>query len=147
MRHPLIHNWAWTVESVDNDARGAAIMKLTDAFQVAEILKRRNCPSSLEAETVVTEYIIEIKSGSSLQDIELAIQREESNAEFLRGSISYHEHAIRNLVTFNALPAGQRPQKPVTLARQDDPAPAGKKSIWTGVILVSGSSQAVVAYR
>ncbi len=94
------------------------------------------------------EYIVEIDGGISLTEIENAIQGEEAiGAEFLRSGISYHENAITNLATFNDLPPGQRPQKDVVLVKQGDPAPSGKKNIWAGVMLVSGSNMAVSAYR
>lgn len=96
----------------------------------------------------MSEYIVEIEGSNSLSDIEQAIQGEEATgAEFLRSSVSYHEHAITNLVTFNDMLPGQRPQTHITLVKQGDAAPGGKKSIWAGVMLVSGSNMAVSTYR
>jgi hypothetical protein len=96
----------------------------------------------------MAEYIVEIEGSNSLQNIEQAIAGEEATgAEFLRSNISYHEHAITNLVTFNDLPPGQRPQTPLVLVKQGDAPPSGKVSIWAGVMLVSGTNTAVDAYR
>jgi hypothetical protein len=96
----------------------------------------------------MAEYIVEVEGSNSLQNIELAIAGEEATgAEFLRSSISYHEHVITNLVTFNDLPPGQRPQTRLALVKPGDPSPSGKTSIWAGVMLVSGSNMEVGAYR
>ena len=96
----------------------------------------------------MAEYIVEVDGTNSLKEIELAIQGEEATgADFLRSSISYHEHVITNLVTFNNLPPGQRPKMRLKLGKQGDPVPEGQMSIWGGVMLVSGTNQAVAAYR
>ncbi len=96
----------------------------------------------------MAEYIVEVEGTNSLNDIELAIQGEEATgAEFARSGISYHEHAITNLVTFNDLPPGQRPKTRLKLVKQGDPAPQGLTFVWAGVMLVAGSNQAVAAYR
>lgn len=96
----------------------------------------------------MAEYIVEVEGSNSLKDVELAIAGEESTgAEFVRSSISYHAHVITNLVTFNDLPPGQRPPVHPVFIKQDDPVPAGKQPVWAGVMLVSGSNVAVVAYR
>jgi hypothetical protein len=96
----------------------------------------------------MAEYIVEVQGTNSLKNIELAIQGEEATgAEFLRSSISYHDNAITNLVTFNDLPPGKRPKTRLKLVKHGDPAPEGQVSIWAGVMLVSGTNQAVTAYR
>lgn len=96
----------------------------------------------------MAEYIVEVEGAHSLNDIELAIQGEEATgAEFTKSSISYHEQAITNLVTFNDLPPGQRPKTRLKLVKQGDPAPLGLTSVWAGVMLVAGANQAVAAYR
>jgi hypothetical protein len=93
-------------------------------------------------------YIVEIDGNANLQSINNAIVREEAvGAEFLRSSLSSHEGRITNLATFNDLPAGTRPSKDIELHVQTDPAPSGKATVWSGVMLVSGANMAVVAYR
>ena len=96
----------------------------------------------------MAEYIVEVAPNLSLPQVELAIQGEEATgAEFLRASISFHENAITNLVTFNDLPPGQRPNPLVVFVKHGVAAPSGKASIWAGVVVVAGSNQAIVAYR
>lgn len=96
----------------------------------------------------MSEYLTEIKGDNSLANIELAISGEEATgAKFLRSSISFHAGVITNLVTFDDLPPGQRPTKPLILVKQGDTLPAGTAAIWGGVMLVAGTNMAVVAAR
>ncbi len=96
----------------------------------------------------MANYSVEIKGNNSLSNIALAIAGEEATgAEFVRSSISFHESEITNLATFNDLPPGQRPQTPLVLVKQGDPAPVGKPAVWAGVMLVSGANMAITAYR
>lgn len=96
----------------------------------------------------MSTYIVDIDGNANLQSINSAIVREEAiGAEFLRSSLSSHEGRITNLAIFNDLPAGTRPTKDIELHAQSDPAPTGKASAWSGVMLVSGTNMAIVAYR
>ncbi len=96
----------------------------------------------------MSNYMVEIKGGNSLPNIELAIAGEEaSGAKFLHSTISFHGGAVTNLVTFEDLPPGQRPSRPLLLAKHDAPLPAGNATVWAGVMLVSGSNLAVIASR
>lgn len=96
----------------------------------------------------MSEYIAEIKGNNSLKNIEMAIAGEEATgAEFLRSRISPHSGADTNLATFNNLPPGQRPTSRLILVKQGDTTPTGKTTVWAGVMLVSGTNTAVIAYR
>lgn len=96
----------------------------------------------------MNEYITEINGMASLNEIELAIAGEEATgSEFMRASISFHDGNITNLITFNDLPPGQHPSSRLILAKQTDTIPTGKKPVWAGVLLVTGTNIAVIAYR
>ena len=96
----------------------------------------------------MSNYMVEIKGDNSLPNIELAIAGEEATgAKFLHSNISFHAGAVTNLVTFEDLPAGQRPKKPLLLAKHGEPVPDGCSTVWAGVMLVSGSNLAVIAAR
>lgn len=96
----------------------------------------------------MSEYIAEVAGSASLIDIELAIAGEEATgSEFLRANIAFHAGNITNLITFNDLPPGQHPTSRLTLVIQGNAQPAGKKTIWGGVLIVGGNNRAVVAYR
>ena len=94
------------------------------------------------------EYTVEVEGINSLQNIQLAIAGEEATgAEFIRSTLSRHESKFTNLVTFNDLEPGQRPQSELVLIKQGQQAPSGKNQVWSGVLLVSGSNESIIAYR
>lgn len=96
----------------------------------------------------MSDYVAEVKGTLNLADITSAIVREEATgAEFQKSVVAPHEGRITNLVTFKDLPAGTRPGQDIVLKKQNEAAPQGKTTIWTGVMLVSGTNEIVVAYR
>ncbi|MBR7779532.1 hypothetical protein [Undibacterium rugosum] len=96
----------------------------------------------------MSTYIVEVDPQLTLDDISLAIAGEEATgAEFQRVALSFHENRITNLVTFNDLPPGKRPTPQILFLAEKAAAPAGKKLLWAGVMLVSGTNTAVKAYR
>lgn len=96
----------------------------------------------------MSNYITDVKGDNSLANIALAIAGEEATgAKFVESSISFHAGAVTNLITFEDLPPGQRPKKPLVLVKQGEPAPTGNSTVWAGVMLVSGTNMAVVASR
>ena len=96
----------------------------------------------------MSTYVLDIDGTRSLSEINGAIVREEATgAEFMQCSLGFHNNRITNLATMKDLPPGTRPSKDIELCLHSEPVPQGKSSIWAGVMLVSGSNAAVVAYR
>ena len=82
--------------------------------------------------------------GSSLEEINLAI----ANVEAARParSLGCTREQGKNIVKFERLPAGQRPNR-IEIVRKQDVAPAGKLRIWEAAMVISGNDVEVVAYR
>ena len=93
------------------------------------------------------EVQFEIEGTLTLDEIDGAVDNVEAGGgEFLRSAVTPVNNTPTNVAVFNRLPPGQRP-KEFTLTRQGEPAPAGTRKIWEGVMLVAGAMTAVVAYR
>lgn len=93
------------------------------------------------------EYAVEIEGKYDLDQIELQIRSEEAGAsEFISSSISLHEGSITNICQFKELEAGTVP-KELTLVRHSEDQPAGTVRIWSGVMIVSDTNEAISAYR
>lgn len=94
----------------------------------------------------MSEFIVEISGNNSLENIqELVYQQEIAGARFLRFNISYHEHRITNLVTFEEMIG--RPDRKLILSRGGAPASDGMQQVWAGVILAGGQNVAITAFR
>ncbi len=92
------------------------------------------------------EMLRSISGDDSLNDIEQAIAGAEATGmELLRYRISDDE--ITNIITFNDLPPGERPEKRLLLVPQGNPVPSGTTIVYDGVLLVSGNETGVSAYR
>src|SRR5262245_8941664 len=95
----------------------------------------------------MSDYLVDIDGANNLAQINLQISGEEAGAsEFQSSSILFHDGRITNIAKFRELPAGTRP-KQLTLVVQGTAQPAGTKLVWSGVMVVSGTNQAVIAYR
>jgi hypothetical protein len=93
----------------------------------------------------MAEYLIEIEGKYDLDQITKQVRFEEAGAsEFVASSFSYHNNNATNIATFreaDAIPPD------ITLIPQTQALPAGARQIWSGVMMVSGALQLVVAYR
>jgi hypothetical protein len=95
----------------------------------------------------MANYQVEIDGGFTLTQINSAIAGEEAGAsEFVDSVIGTHQGKLANLAIFKELAPGTTPPRP-TIAKQGDPAPVGTTKVWSGVMLVQGTSTAVVGYR
>jgi hypothetical protein len=95
----------------------------------------------------MSEYKVEIEGQCNLDEINLQIAGEEAGAsEFISSRVSVKHNQVTNVVTFKELDAGTVPHS-LKIVKQNDPAPAGTKRLWGGVMVVSGRNTAVVAYR
>lgn len=93
------------------------------------------------------QYIVEIPANvQSLKKFEDMVEAEENTgAQFVKASISYHEGAITNLATFKDLD-GEFANK---LTFMEGKAPASDRVVpeWAGVILIQGKPTVAVAIR
>ena len=95
----------------------------------------------------MADYRVEIDGSFTFAQINSAIAGEEAGAsEFVDSVIGTHEGKLANLATFKELAPGTVPPRP-TIVKQGDPPPAGTKKVWSGVMLVQGTSTAVIGYR
>ena len=95
----------------------------------------------------MSEYLVDIGGDNDLPQINLQIAGEEAGgSEFLSSTMLFHDARITNIAKFKEWPPGKRP-KDLKLVVQGEPQPAGTKLVWSGVLLVSGNNQAVLAYR
>ncbi len=93
----------------------------------------------------MSEYPVAIEGKYSLKEIQSQIVGEEAGAsEFLRSAVS--PNGLTNIVTFQELAPGTVP-KPLMLVKQGGPKPTGTKQVWSGTMVVQGTSTAIVAYR
>jgi hypothetical protein len=96
----------------------------------------------------MSTYIVEIAGDNSLSDFELMVAAEEAvGALFLKSSISFHENAITNLVTFEDMPPGQHPAKRLKFFVGKAPGSDNATPAWAGVILCDNKNTPVSAYR
>jgi hypothetical protein len=96
----------------------------------------------------MSKYKTEIDPNNSLQNIQLAIQGEEATgAEFISSNIEINNSINTNVAVFNDLPPGARPYSKLILLNSGAASPLGKKLVWSGVMIVSGSKQLISAYR
>ena len=92
-------------------------------------------------------FIVDIPGDSDTAIITSEIADEElSFCKFVRASIGTHEGKMTNLATFLELANGEVPKTPVLL-EADEPPPAGKQQVWSGVMLISGVATQVNLYR
>jgi hypothetical protein len=95
----------------------------------------------------MAEYLVEIEGKYDLPQINLQISREEAGAsEFVCSNISFYENRVTNIAKFKELAAGTVPAK-LTLVKQGDQPPAQSQRVWSGVMVVSGTNEALSAWR
>lgn len=95
----------------------------------------------------MSEYNVEIEGKFNLDEINLQIAGEEAGAsEFVKSQVSVNNNRVTNVVTFKELDAGTVPH-PLKVVKQNEPQPPGTKRVWNGVMVISGTNTAVVAYR
>jgi hypothetical protein len=95
----------------------------------------------------MADYQVEIDGASELSQINLQIAGEEAGAsQFVDSVPGTREGRVSNVVTFTELAPGTVPP-PLTIAKQVDPPPQGKRRVWTGVMVLAGTLQAVIGYR
>jgi len=95
----------------------------------------------------MSEYKVEIEGKHSLAEINLQIAGEEAGAsEFIESKVSAKNNQLTNEVSFKELDAGTVPPE-LKVVKQNDPPPSGTKKVWDGVMVVSGTNTAVIAYR
>jgi hypothetical protein len=95
------------------------------------------------------EYLVEVEGKYNLEEINLQIRGEEAGAsEFISSSVCSYEGRTTNIAKFRELAPGTVP-KEITLVPQGHSPPEGAKPkpIWTGEMIISGTKQAVSAYR
>ncbi|MGD8786060.1 MAG: hypothetical protein PVJ60_01440, partial [Phycisphaerales bacterium] len=93
------------------------------------------------------EYLVEIGVTHNLEQINLQISGEEAGAsEFISSSISFHDGHITNIVKFKEIEAGTVPKK-LTLVKHDEEPPSNTAHVWSGVMIVSDTNEAISAYR
>jgi hypothetical protein len=93
------------------------------------------------------EYKVEIEGKHDLAQINLQIAGEEAGAsEFIQSQLTTKNNQLTNEVSFKELGAGTVPPA-LKVVKQNDPPPAGTKKVWEGVMVVSGTNTAVIAYR
>jgi hypothetical protein len=93
------------------------------------------------------EYAVEIKGKYDLEQIELQIRSEEAGAsEFISCSISLHEGSITNICQFKQLEPGMVPRE-LTLVKHGEEQPAKTAHVWSGVMIVSDTNEAISTYR
>lgn len=95
----------------------------------------------------MSEYTVEIEGKWNLQEItELISDEELSPVEFVSSSISFQEGRITNIATFKKLKRGTFANK-LTLVKHGEAQPDGTVEVWSGVMIVAGTNEAVSAYR
>lgn len=94
------------------------------------------------------EYIVNISGDNTLEDIGLMIGDEEAGrCRFLRSSVSYHDHKITNLATFEEMPSTQPLLPELVLMEGTPPASDNVKVLWAGVMLTNKGLVAATAHR
>lgn len=95
----------------------------------------------------MSDYLLEISGDYDLATINLHIRYEEqSPSMFLESHLSFHAGAFTNIAKFRELPANDEPRE-FKLLLAGDAAPAGFKSVWSGIMLVNRKNDMVTAYR
>ena len=95
----------------------------------------------------MSDYDVEIEGRNDLDEINLQIAGEEAGAsEFKSSRVSVRNTRATNIATFRELPPGTVP-KPLKVVKQGDPQPPGTNQVWSGVMVVTGTNTAVVAFR
>lgn len=95
----------------------------------------------------MNEYKVSIDGSSTLAEINRQIKGEEAGAsEFLNSVVGPDEGRVSNIAKFKELPAGTVPPE-LTIVKQGERAPAGKSEVWSGVMVIEGTSESVVGYR
>ncbi len=94
-----------------------------------------------------SEYLVCIAGQYDLEQINVQILGEEASfSRFLRSKISHIGRNSTNFVVFRELPPGTIPKDIILLKTAED-QPRDTVHIWTGVILVSNTTEAVSVYR
>ncbi len=95
----------------------------------------------------MSDYKVEIEGKYDLDQINLQIANEEAGAsEFISSRVESPNGKVTNIATFSELPAGTVP-KELKVVKQNDPQPPGTTLVWSGVMIVKGTSTSVRAYR
>jgi hypothetical protein len=95
----------------------------------------------------MADYLVEIQGIHELAQINLQIRGEEAGAsEFLSSDIAFYGGQITNIVRFRELAPGTI-LKTLRLVKHDDPQPPGTQRVWSGVMIVQGTTEAVAAFR
>jgi hypothetical protein len=95
----------------------------------------------------MAEYLVEIQGIHDLSEINLQIRGEEAGAsEFISSDMAFYGGRITNIVRFRELPPGTIP-KALALVKHNDPQPPGTQHVWSGVMIVQGTTAAVSAFR
>ena len=93
------------------------------------------------------EYLVCIEGKYDLEQINLQISGEEASlSRFLRCKISRNGSSRLNFVVFRELPHSSIPENIILLKTTED-QPHDTVHIWTGVILVNNTTEAISAYR
>jgi len=93
------------------------------------------------------DYGVEIQGQYDLDQINLQIAGEEASAsEFISSKVSVRNNVPTNIVTFRELAPGTVPKK-LIVVKKGNPQPPGTNQVWSGVMVVKGTSTAVTAYR
>jgi hypothetical protein len=103
--------------------------------------------SKFENIVFTSEYLVCIEGKYDLEQINLQISGEEASfSKFLRSKISRSGSNRLNFVVFRELPPDTIP-KEIMLLKTTVDQPRDTVHIWTGVILVNNTTEAVSAYR
>ena len=93
------------------------------------------------------EYLICIEGKYNLEQINLQISGEEASfSRFLRSKISRNGSSRLNFVVFKELSPDTIPED-ITLLKTNEDQPRDTVHIWTGVLSVNNTTEAVSAYR
>jgi hypothetical protein len=94
-------------------------------------------------------YPAEISGDNSLKEFQLIVAAEENaGAKFVTSVIGPgDENTITNLLTFEDLPAGTRPAKPLIFREGKAPASDNFTPVWEGNLRCEGRKVFVSAYR
>lgn len=95
----------------------------------------------------MSDYNVEIEGQHDFDQINLQIAGEEAGAsEFKSSLVSTRNNRPTNTVTFGELAPGTVPNR-LQVVKDGDPQPAGTRRVWSGVMVVKGTTTAVAAYR
>jgi hypothetical protein len=82
----------------------------------------------------------------SLDDMENRIREKEAGGfKFMRNDIDNDNDT--NIITFEELPYGQRPQRDIVFREGQAPGGDGLQALWKGKVRTSGGVLTVFAYR